>query len=778
MKPTKQTPLNHLSLFYWQLQKWQKRPPNSRQFLSNLSSTTLTTSLKTNNKKLDVGSLSSINPRTAFKAYVETCISLLKTYLNQSWIKQGRTLHGHLIKTGISSDRYVAIKLLIMYLNCKRSDEVNEILREFGGFDLVAWNCMINAHIQNCNIEEARRIFDEMPERNEVSYSTLIAGFMRLGRVDESISYFEKNPFQDVVSWTTMISGFVQNGSNLEALKLFEKMLEFGIIPNAITFTCVVKTCIGLKDFGFGRCLLGLIVKYGLKSNLSVCNSLITLHLRMGDIESARKVFDQMEERDVVSWTAILDVYVEMGNLVEARRIFDEMPERNEVSWSAMIARYSQNGDAEEALKLFHLMVLDGYKPNISCFSIVLTALASLEALPLGTNIHGHLIKIGMEEDVFIGSSLIDMYCKCGKTEDGRRVFDSLSEKNVVCWNSMASGYSLNGKLEEARELFDRIPKKNTVSWNTMISGYVQNEQCDKVFEVFDEMLFSGGIPNGSTFSSVLRACASLASLEKGKNLHGKIIKLGIQYEVFMGTALTDMYAKSGDIESSRKVFNGMHEKNEISWTAMIQGLADNGFGEEALVLFEEIEKTSAMAPTVVTELIFLAVLFACSHCGLLEKGFRYFESMERVYGIKPRGKHYTCMVDLLARSGRLNEAEEFIKVMPFQPEVNAWAALLSGCSIYKNEDIAERTVKKLWELAEENSAGYVLLSNIYASAGRWTDVSKVRKLMREKRLKKIGGCSWIELRNEVHSFYCEDGCHSQSADIYAILELIHGSDE
>ncbi|XP_042496377.1 pentatricopeptide repeat-containing protein At2g13600-like [Macadamia integrifolia] len=747
---------------------WQKFGLFPHQFLPNFSSSTLNTSV-TNKLEKTIASLIGINPRTAFVAYAETCVSVLKILSTHGFIREGRAFHGHFIKMGISSDRYISVKLLIMYLNCKINVDVEEILREFGGFDIVAWNCMITARVQQGNLQAALQLFDEMPERNEVTWTALIAGFMQFGRVDDSLWYFERNPFQNVVSWTAVISGFVRDGSNVEALNFFCKMLEHGTKPNNVTFTSILGACIGLGDLKLGRNILGLIVKLGFEDNLSVCNALITFYVRMGEFDLAWRVFDRMESRDVISWTAILDLYVEMGDMLEARRIFDEMPERNEVSWSAMIARYSQGGDAKEALKLFVDMLRDGFRPNLSCYSSILSALGSIECLRLGTSIHGDVIKIGIERNVFIGGPLIDMYCKCGQTADGRLVFELISEKNLVCWNSMVAGYGLNGQLEEAKELFEQIPRRNSISWNTMISGYVQNEHCHEVLEVFNQMLLSGETPNESTFSSVLRACSSLACLEKGKNLHGKIIKLGIQYELFVGTALTDMYAKSGDIESSKQVLNKMPEKNEVSWTAMIQGLADNGLAEDSLNLFDEMERTSNVAPS---GLMFLAVLFACSHFGLVEKGFKYFESMEKVYGIKPTGRHYTCIVDLLARSGHLREAENFIKAMPFQPEANAWAALLSGCSVYKNEEIAERTAKKIWELLEENSAGYVLLSNIYASAERWSDVSRVRKLMREKGLKKIGGCSWIEVRNQVHSFY-SDGSHSHLSDIVRILELL-----
>ncbi|KAF5740399.1 Pentatricopeptide repeat superfamily protein [Tripterygium wilfordii] len=710
------------------------------------------------------------NPIKSFNVYVEKCLNLLKSFTTQNSLTQGRILHGHLLKNGVSKDRFIAIKLLILYLDCRRSWEANEIVKEFKGFDIVAHNCLIAANVKYGNLKAACKLFDEMPERNEVSWTAIISGFLKNGRVDESICYFERNPYQNVVSWTAMISGLVQNGYSFEAWRIFLRLLESKVKPNRVTFTSVIKACVELKDFWLGMNILGLIVKSGYESDVSVSNSLITLFLRMGEADLARKVFTQMEKRDVISWTAILDVYMEMGDLRKARRIFDEMPERNEVSWSAMIARYSQSGYPEEALKLFHQMVQDGLKPNISCLSSVLSGLASLVALQAGRSLHAHIVKTGIEEDIFICSALIDLYCKCGETKDGRQVFDSVEGKNVVSWNSMISGYSLNGHMEEAKELFDNMPKQNCVSWSAIIAGYLEYKQFDKVFEVFNEMLLAGEIPNSSTFSSVLCACAGITSLETGKILHGKIIKFGVQYEVFLGTALTDMYAKSGDIGSSREVFNSMPEKNEISWTVMIQGLAESGFAEESLLLFEEMERTSSIAPN---ELMLLSVLFACSHSGLVDKGLRYFNSMETVYGIMPKGRHYTCMVDMLSRSGRLFEAEEFICSMPFEPESNAWAALLSGCKTYKNEEIAERTAKKLLELAEKNSAGYVLLSNIYASAGRWIDVTNIRKKMKEKGLKKSGGCSWVEVRNLVHSFYSDDGTHSHSVEIYEILELL-----
>lgn len=718
-----------------------------------------------------LSSLFSASSRNNLKAFIRRSVTLLETYTNERLINHGNALHCHLIKMGLSSQKYIAVKLLIMYLDSRKSFEIDQMLKEFNGFNLVVQNCLINANLQWGNVIDACRLFDEMPERNEVSWTALISGLLRHGEVDRAMFYFERNPFPSVFSWTATISGLVQNRLSFQAMRLYKKMLRSGFCPNDITFTSVIRACMDLSDFGLGKSVLGLIIKAGFEDNVCVSNSLVTFFLRLGDVDSARKTFDRMEEKDVFSWTTALDMYVEMDDLREARRIFDEMPERNEVTWSAIIARFSQSGNAEEAVRLFREMIHQRFKPNISCYSSIISALASLEALQAGKNIHAHVMKIGTEVNVFIGSSLIDFYCKCGNLKDGRLVFDSLPNKNVVCWNTMVSGYSLNGQPAEATEIFNQIPQKNNISWNSLITSHLGVENFSEAFQVFSDMILSGEQPNKSTFSSALKACASLASLEKGKYAHTKALKLGFQHDIFVGTALLDMYAKSGSIESSRNIFNRMAIKNDIAWTAMIQGLSENGFAEESLHLFEEMEQNSSVAPN---ELTFLSVLFACSHCGLVDQGLNYFKSMEKVYGIRPNERHYTSVVDMLSRSGRLCEAEKFIMSMPFEPEVNAWAALLSGCKTYGNEKLAERVVQKLSGLAETKPGGYILLSNVYALGGRWVDVMNIRDMMNQKGIKKDGGCSWIELRNQVHLFYSQDETHTQSTEIYWVLQLFN----
>ncbi|KAK9064756.1 hypothetical protein SSX86_016138 [Deinandra increscens subsp. villosa] len=709
-------------------------------------------------------------PVKSFIGFIEAGVSVLKHCSKNRLITEGQVFHAHFHKLGISSHRYVAVKLLIMYLDFKRSTEVNQLLKDYNGFDMIVHNCLISANVEWGNVDEARKLFDEMPERNEVSWTALISGYLKCGRVDESMWLFRRNPFQNVISWTAAISGLLSNGMHSRSIELLLEMLRFGVRPNNVTFVSIVRACAETGDFSLGMSVLTLVVKLGFEEDVSVCNSLITFSLRLDRMEMARRVFERMGKRDVISWTAILDMYVETGDLKEARKVFDEMPERNEVSWSAMISRYTQKGYSEDAIKLFRQMIENGTNPNSSCLSSAISALANLKLLQPGKTIHAHVMKIGMINDVFISSSLIDLYGSCGRPKEGRLVFDTIHNKNVVCWNTMISAYSSNGQHEEAKKLFDQIPVKSIGSWNSMVSGYLENEHYDMVFEVFNSMLLSGQTPDISTFSSVLCACANLTSLEKGKDIHGKTFKLGFQHDVFVGTSLVDMYAKSGDIENSKRVFNNMTEKNEVSWTAMIQGLAENGFAEESLELFEEMQETTSIKPN---ELILLAILFACSHCGLVDKGLHYFNLMEPLYKIKPNERHYTCVVDMLSRSGRVAQAEDLIKSMPYEPEVNAWAALLSGCKTYGEDEIAERTAATIQELAEKKSGGYVLLSNVYASAGKWREVVKTRKLMKERGLKKSGGCSWIEVKNELHLFYSQDGSCNDLNEIYGVLEQL-----
>eukprot|EP01018_Ginkgo_biloba_P025333 Gb_35278 [translate_table: standard] len=441
-----------------------------------------------------------------------------------------------------------------------------------------------------------------------------------------------------------------------------------------------------------------------------------------------------------------------------------------------------------------------GMHPNGFTFTSVISACACIAVLEPGKQVHAYVIKAGIDSDVFVGSSLVTMYGTCGDIDNARQVFDTISERNVVSWNAMISGYAQNGRIEDAEELFDKMPERNVVSWTTMVAGYVQNGTVEIARHVFDKMsersvvswtamiagyaqnghgeealkLFyqmqsTGTKPNQSTFSSILNACAGCAALNQGKHVHVSIIKTGFQSDVVLWSALVDMYAKCGSIQEALHAFNKMPERNAVSWNAMITGYAQHGYGKEALQLFEQMQHRG-IKPNSIT---FVGVLSACRHAGLVDEGWRYFSSMDQDHCIVPEAEHYACMVDLIGRAGHLDEAEAFINKMPFKPDVVVWGALLGACRIHVNMELGECAAEHLLELEPQNAAAYVLLSNIYAATGRWDDVVKVRKMMKDRGVKKRPGCSWIEVENREHAFVVADRSHPRTKEIYAALERL-----
>ncbi|CAL4926833.1 unnamed protein product [Urochloa decumbens] len=693
----------------------------------------------------------------AFKSYAETCASLLRLCGRaaaaasnppcssvSSALPLVLSLHAHAVRCGLGADCSVASNLLTAYAAFARSADRDRAFDDCvagGAASSFVYDFMVSEHVKAGDIASARRLFDGMPERSVISYTTMVDALMKRGSVRDAVDLYKRCPLHSVAFFTAMISGFVCNELHQDALPVFRKMLSCSVTPNVVTLVSVFKACVGAGEFDLAMGVAGLAIKWNLFGSIEVQNSLITLYLRMGDAAAAHRVFDEMQVRDVVSWTALLDVYAELGDLEGARQVLDAMPERNEVSWGTLIARHEQKGDAAEAVRLFIQMIADSCRPNSSCFSSVLSACATLQDLRGGTQIHTNALKMGSTSSLFVSSSLIDMYCKCKQCRDAQRIFDSLQRKNIVCWNSLISGYSWNGKMVEADKLFKKMPARNAASWNTMISGYAENRQFVDALKSFRAMLASGQIPGEITLSSVLLVCANLCSIEMGKMVHAQIVKLGIEDNIFNGTALSDMYAKSGDLDSSKRMFYQMPEKNNITWTVMVQGLAENGFAEESILLFENM-MANGISPN---EHTFLAILFACSHSGLVEQAIYYFETMQ-AHGIPPKDKHYTCMVDVLARAGRLTEAEELLMKIPSNLGANAWKALLSACNTYSNKEVGERAAKKLHELelAGGNKAGYVLRSNMYASSGKWKYAADLRILMKGANFKKAGGCSWL----------------------------------
>jgi pentatricopeptide repeat protein len=539
--------------------------------------------------------------------------------------------------------------------------------------------------------------------------NSLVDMYAKCGSIEEAWRVFNKMPSRDVVTWNAMILGQVKCGQGQKALELFREMEQEGVWPNAVTFMAVLNACASVVSLQEGRCVHEKVIQSGCES-------------------------------DILVGTSLVDMYAKCGSIEDCQRVFDKMPSRNVVTWTAIILGYVKCGQGQKALDLFQEMKQEGVHPNAFTFVAVLNACASLVALEDGRCAHEQIIQSGCESDVFVGSSLVDMYAKCGSIEDAWRVFN-------------------------------KIPCRDVVTWTAMILGHVKCQQGQKALELFRQMQWEGVWPNSVTFVGVLNACASVVALEEGRCAHEQIIERGWDSDVFVGSSLVDMYAKCGSMEDAWKVFNKMQSRDVVTWTAILGGCAMHGHGKDALQHFERMCE-EGVAPNDVT---FVCLLSACSHAGLVDEGMHCYTSMITDYMISAKLEHYTCMVDLLGRAGHLQEAENMIMAMPFEPHVAPWMALLGACRIHGNVEMGERVAKQILELDPENSAGYVLLSNIYAAAGNMHLSKNVEQQRKERGVKKQPGRTWIEVNNEVHTFVVDDQDHPQMIEIRAELQRLSG---
>ncbi|KAF8403143.1 hypothetical protein HHK36_011240 [Tetracentron sinense] len=455
--------------------------------------------------------------------------------------------------------------------------------------------------------------------------------------------------------------------------------------------------------------------------------------------------------------------------------VFSHTQNPNTFLFNAMIQAFSQTpGFSFNAISLYTLQMRKEInpttRPNRFTFPPFLKACvssyASSSVKPL-QQIHAHVVKFGTCSDVYVGTTLLDSYSKCSEIEFARRVFVDMPERNVISWNSMISGFAKCGDMDSARELFEGMPEKNLVSWTSVISGYAQNGYFCETLMVFEDMGVAGVKPNEITLVSVLSACANLGALGLGRRLHSFLEDNGYEFDLFVGSALIDMYSKCGMVGDALQVFERMPQRNVVACSAMIVGLAMNGKGVEAIGIFEDM-RFQGMLPNAIT---FIGVLCACCHAGLVDKGQFYFRCMNREYSIVPKLQHYACMVDLLGRAGHLDQAYQFITEMPIKPDVVIWGALLGACKTHREFELGVYAANRILELDPQHSGGFVFLSNAYARSGDWDGVKKVRRMMEISGMKKTPGKSWIEVNNVVHQFFAGDKSHPQSDRIYAKLD-------
>ncbi|XP_057951851.1 pentatricopeptide repeat-containing protein At4g02750 [Malania oleifera] len=617
--------------------------------------------------------------------------------------------------------------------------------------DIVKWNVAITTHMRNGRCELALGVFNSMPRRSAVSWNAMISGYLSNGRFDLARQMFERMPERDLVSWNVMISGYIRNGNLGNARMLFDQIPK----RDVVSWNAMLS---GYAQSGYIDEAREIFDKMPNKNTIS-WNGILAAYVQNGRIEEACRLFESKADWELVSWNCLMGGFVKRKRLADARLLFDRMPERDVVSWNTIISGYAQNGGLLEARKLF----------NDSPIRDVFTWTAMMSGyIQNGMLDEGRKIFHQMPEKTSVSwNAMIAGYVQCKKMDLARELFEMMPCQNVSSWNTMITGYAHSGDIAHARNFFDKMPRRDSISWAAIISGYAQSGFCEEALHLFIEMKRDGERLNRSSFTSTLSTCANLAALELGKQVHGRLVKAGFETGCYVGNALLAMYCKCGSIDEAYDIFEEIVVKDVVSWNTMIAGYARHGFGKEALLVFDSMKK-AGINPDDVT---MVGVLSACSHTGLVDRGTEYFHSMNCDYGITANSKHYTCMIDLLGRAGRLNDAQNLMKNMPFEPDAATWGALLGACRIHGSTELGEKAAKIIFEMEPENAGMYVLLSNLYATSGRWDDVGKMRLKMRDRGVKKVPGYSWLEVENKIHTFTVGDSVHPERNRIYAFLE-------
>ncbi|KAG5078770.1 hypothetical protein AAZX31_02G006800 [Glycine max] len=637
--------------------------------------------------------------------------------------------------------------------------------------------------------------------------SQLVNVYVNFGSLQHAFLTFRALPHKPIIAWNAILRGLVAVGHFTKAIHFYHSMLQHGVTPDNYTYPLVLKACSSLHALQLGR----------------------WVHETMHGKTKA----------NVYVQCAVIDMFAKCGSVEDARRMFEEMPDRDLASWTALICGTMWNGECLEALLLFRKMRSEGLMPDSVIVASILPACGRLEAVKLGMALQGCAVRSGFESDLYVSNAVIDMYCKCGDPLEAHRVFSHMVYSDVVSWSTLIAGYSQNclyqesyklyigminvglatnaivatsvlpalGKLEllkqgkemhnfvlkeglmsdvvvgsalivmyancgsikEAESIFECTSDKDIMVWNSMIVGYNLVGDFESAFFTFRRIWGAEHRPNFITVVSILPICTQMGALRQGKEIHGYVTKSGLGLNVSVGNSLIDMYSKCGFLELGEKVFKQMMVRNVTTYNTMISACGSHGQGEKGLAFYEQM-KEEGNRPNKVT---FISLLSACSHAGLLDRGWLLYNSMINDYGIEPNMEHYSCMVDLIGRAGDLDGAYKFITRMPMTPDANVFGSLLGACRLHNKVELTELLAERILQLKADDSGHYVLLSNLYASGKRWEDMSKVRSMIKDKGLEKKPGSSWIQVGHCIYVFHATSAFHPAFAKIEETLNSL-----
>ncbi|KAA8548880.1 hypothetical protein F0562_000564 [Nyssa sinensis] len=579
-------------------------------------------------------------------------------------------------------------------------EEAQKLFDEMPQRNTVTWNAMIRGYFQNGQFEKAFFYFNQMPERDIFSHNTMITGLMQCGDVNGAREVFEYMPCKDVVTWNSMVAGYFRNGLVDEAVWVFDRMP----LKNVISWNLVMAA----------------LVNCGL--------------------DLAEELFKEMGSRDVASWTIMMSGFVRVGRIVEARELFEDMPVRDVQAWNTMIAGYIENGCFEIAEVMFHKMPAR----NWNSWNEMINGLVNSQRI----NDAMRLFHEMPQKCERLWKSILLGLIKNGLVKEAHAVLEKNPFSDVVSQTIIIIGYFNIGEVGTAVELFELMPTRDTTAWNATIIGLRENDHGEDGFKLFIRMKEGGLFLDEATFTSALIICSDLPTLHLGEQTHAQVIKMGFNCYTAVCNSTVTMYARCGNMHSALLEFSSMPNHDVISWNSIISGFAHHGQGEKALEMFGQMRSTD-VKPNQIT---FVGVLSACSHAGLVEQGKYYFDFMRYKCFLQPMSEHYTCVVDLLGRFGLIDEAVNFLDQMRadgVEVPASVWGALLGACRIYKNIEVGEIAGESVLELEPYNSGAYMILVEMYMDSGRRKDAEKMWVRMKEMGVKKQPGCSWIEILSQ-----------------------------
>ncbi|KAI3468959.1 hypothetical protein Pfo_025622 [Paulownia fortunei] len=691
--------------------------------------------------------------------------------------------HAYIITTGHAHNKFLASKLIASYASLNQPHSSTKVFDSLSFKDHFLWNSIIKAHFSNGNYVQAvdffskMRFFGNLPNQftipmvvsacaelgslfigmnvhglvskvnlfygNSAVGASFVYMYSKCGAVEDASLVFDEIAVKDVIAWTALVIGYVQNGESEKGLQCLHGLaLKFGIVSSHIVQSAILSMyskCGSTADARVSFCEV-------VNKDLFSWTSIIGVYARLGCVYECFQIFLRMQANgvypdamvmsclvsgfansmkvsegkafhgfilrriygvDQIVYSSLLSMYCKFGLLAIAEKIFVGGHNQEKDSWNAMIVGYEKAGLERNCIKLFREMQHRGIESNLNTLISVISSCSRLGAIHSGLSVHCHIMKSLLFEKVSVVNSLINMYGKCGNLTIAQRLFNQITP--------------------------------DVATWNSLISSYTNNGNYFKAVTLFDKMISEGLKPNMVTLVTLLSACAQIASVEKGRKIHDYIKEEGFGYEISLATALVDMYAKCGQIDMAKEIFDSMNEKDVISWNVMISGYGMHGHGKPAIEIFQQMEEYDAIP----NELTFLAILSACAHAGLVDEAKSLFDKMKE-YSLIPTLKHYACMVDLYGRSGCLHEAESLILSMPFAPDGGIWGSLLTACKMHNNAEMGMKIAKRAIEADPDNDGYHILISDFYSSMEMWEEVEHVRKIMKDRGVRKTVGWSTV----------------------------------